>query len=110
MPSNIEEKRCFARVARVLPIRFRNCQNTEEGNGETKDISAKGVGFITDVALTADVNLELWLYIPNEYDPLYAKGKVVWSARVDPKTYRIGVDLTKVDFLGIARILKIKTQ
>lgn len=104
----MSDKRSFVRFARIIPIRFKDCDKDEEGNGKTKDISAKGVGFVTDVALTSDVNLELWLYIPDNYEPLCAQGKVVWSSMIAPKTYRIGIDLTKVDFLGIARILKIK--
>lgn len=101
-----EDRRRFTRFAKAFPIKFRDCDRNQEGNGETKDISAQGLGFVTDIALTSGLNLELWLYIPDKHGPLYAKGKVVWSCMVGAKTYRIGVDLTKVDFLGLARILK----
>ncbi|MDD5155853.1 MAG: PilZ domain-containing protein [Candidatus Omnitrophica bacterium] len=94
------------RLARVLDVKVVDLDANKEAKGQTHDISADGIGFITDMSLDRDTNLELWLYIPDNAEPLYTKGKVVWAKMVDSNAYRVGVRLNKVDFAGISRILR----
>jgi hypothetical protein len=67
------------------------------------------MGFITDTPLNREANLELWLYISDNQEPVYAKGRVVWTNMIVPNTYRVGVRLDKVDFINISRVLRIDT-
>lgn len=97
------------RLARILDVRVINLDTNEESRVKTHDISASGIGFITDVPLNPGVSLELWLYIPDSNDPLYTTGKVVWTNMVSPSAYRVGVSLDKIDFTGISRILRVNT-
>lgn len=109
MSNGFEDRRSFLRLARILDVKIINLDTNTEGKAKTHDISATGIGFITDTPLTTEANLELWLYIPDSQEPVYAKGRVVWTNMVAPNTYRVGVSLDKVDFIDISRVLRIDT-
>ncbi len=106
MPDGFEDRRSFLRLARILDVKIINLNTNKEAKAKTHDISASGIGFITDVPLNADASLELWLYIPDSDEPVYTTGKVVWTNMVAPDVYRVGISLDKIDFAGIARILR----
>lgn len=75
----MNERRIFARINIKIPVKFLNPTNGREGKAETVDISANGVGFVTKEILSAQTPLEMWLVIPDNLEPLYTKGEVVWS-------------------------------
>lgn len=106
MYESIRERRRFVRFDRILPIKFKDLDSQQEGRGESHDISAKGIGFTTDVPLQENANIEILVYVANSRSPIILRGKVCWSNKVDSDCYRVGVDLAEVDFLGIARTLK----
>lgn len=102
-----EDRRIFARFPMELPLRFLGPENNKEGYGETQDVSAKGVGMVTHDELPANSTVELWLNIPDRGEPLYTRGEVVWSTRLEPHKYRCGVNLDKADLMGMARALRV---
>jgi len=101
-----EDKRIFERFFLKFPVRFLELNSNREGNGQTLDISAKGVSFTTDEQLIPRTPLEMWLKIPDQGEPLYTRGEVVWSNRVSPTEYRAGVNLEKADLMGLSRVLR----
>jgi c-di-GMP-binding flagellar brake protein YcgR len=109
MLNDFEDRRSFLRLARILDLKIINLDTNTEGKAKTHDISATGMGFITDTPLNREANLELLLYIPDNQEPVYAKGRVVWTNMIAPNTYRVGVSLDKVDFVDISRVLRIYT-
>ncbi len=102
----VEDRRSFMRLARFLHLKIVNRDTNTEAQAQTHDISANGIGFITDMQLKTDANLELWIYGQDASEPLYMTGKVVWTKMVAPNSYRAGVCLDKIDFAGISRILR----
>lgn len=102
----MEDRRIFSRFSVQLPVKFLNLSKNEEGTAETQDISAKGIGFSTSAEIAAQTPLEIWLKIPDKGEPLYTRGKVVWSKLVQPNKYRVGVDLEKADLMGLSRVLR----
>jgi len=106
MYESIRERRRFVRFARILPVKFKDLDTQQEGKGQSHDISAKGIGFITDTPIPEKANIEIWLYVADNRNPISLRGKVTWSSAVGSNSYRIGVDLVEVDFLGIARALR----
>jgi len=106
MYESTRERRRFVRFGRILPIKFKDLDTQQEGKGQSHDISAKGIGFITDTPLPEKANVEILVYVADNYNPICLRGKVTWSTTVGPNSYRIGVDLEEVDFLGIARVLR----
>jgi len=109
MLNGFEDRRSFLRIARTLDVKIINLNTNTEGKAKTSDISATGIGFVTDTPLNTEANLELWLYIPDSQEPVYAKGRVVWTNMVAPNTYRVGVSLDKVDFIDLSRVLRMNT-
>lgn len=101
----MDDRRVFARIGAKLPVRFLDPVNGSEGTAQTFDISANGIGFTTSCDLSFNMRLEMWLDIPDQHEPLYTRGEVVWI-----KGPRIGVHLEKAELMGLARVLWLKRQ
>jgi len=105
----MDDRRVFARIGIRFPVRFLNPSNGKEGQADTVDISANGLGLLTNEDLSVRTPLEMWLGIPDYHDPFYTRGEVVWSGvSKDAAQQRVGVRLEKAELLGLARALWIK--
>jgi hypothetical protein len=105
---NKDERRMFERFRVDFPIKFVRKDDKKEGSGRVIDISASGGGLIvTAEELSPPVHLEMWLFIPDNHDPLYTNGRVIWSKKIEENLYRAGVEFDKVDFMGVSRALRI---
>jgi len=105
----MEDRRVFERINTKMPLRFLNPINGREGMADTVDISANGLGLVTNGSLSAMTPLEMWLDIPDHREPLYTRGEVVWSEPLpDTGQQRVGVRLEKAELMGLARVLWIK--
>lgn len=106
----MEDNRVFARMKARLPLRFLDPESGTEGEAETTDISANGMGLVSrDVHLAPNMPLELWLRIPDQHAPLYTRGEVVWAKPTGAlNQYRYGIRLEKAELMGLARILWMK--
>lgn len=102
----MEDRRVFERFAASFPLRFIDSNANRQGQAQTVDVSAKGVGLVTDRELSVGVPLEMWLGISDDHEPLYMRGEVVWSNSLEPNRYRVGVDLERADFMGMSRVLR----
>ena len=103
---NFEDRRIFARFPAKFPLKFLNLSSNAEGQAETYDVSAKGLGLISEERLHPNTPLEMWLNIPDRGEPLYTRGEVVWSNSLEPNKYRIGIELDKADLMGMSRVLR----
>lgn len=101
----MQDNRIFERFLVSLPLRFLDLKKSNEGTAKTRDISAKGVGFVANETLPPQTPLELWLEIPDKGESLYTRGEVVWSMPQGVSEYRIGVSLEKADLMGLSRVL-----
>ncbi|MDD3345307.1 MAG: PilZ domain-containing protein [Candidatus Omnitrophica bacterium] len=99
------DHRIFERFRKQVPARFIGL-NGKESMAETFDVSAKGLGLSTSMALESRSNLEIWLDVPNSAEQLYTRGQVVWSKPGDDGTYKAGVELERADLMGISRLLR----
>lgn len=70
----------------------------------TKDISAKGIGCVSESPLPVGTRLDMWLHLPNG-EPIRTEGMVSWIAR-DGSRYRLGIDLVKEELKPIPIVLK----
>ena len=105
----MDDRRVFARIGIRFPVRFLNPSNGKEGQADTVDISANGLGLLTNEDLSVRTPLEMWLGIPDQHEPLYTRGEVVWSnASTDTAGQRVGVRLEKAKLLGLARALWVR--
>jgi hypothetical protein len=101
----MEDRRMFHRFNIRLPVSFLRVAEGKNGVGETWDISAKGIGMRTYVALEPRSRLDLRLKIPDRKEPLFMKGQVVWSSRESEGDYRVGINLDRPHLTSLASIL-----
>ncbi len=107
----MDDQRVFARIDANFPLKFLDPRNGREGIADTVDISANGVGIITDEYLSAKTPLEMWLQIPDQHEPLYLRGEVVWSEGLsDTPRQRAGVHLENARLMSLARVLWFKRR
>jgi hypothetical protein len=102
----MKDRRIFARFETKFPLRFLDLNSVIECQGDACDISAKGMGFVAERELSPCTPLEVWLQIPDKGEPLYSRGEVVWSKRLEPNKCRIGVRLERADLMGLSRVLR----
>ena len=102
----MQDRRIFARFPTEFPLRFLDLKRGKEGQAQTQDISAKGIGLLTNEELSAHSPLEMWLEIPDKGEPLYARGEVAWSKPRGRDEYRVGVNLERADLMGMSRVLR----
>ncbi|MBI4981737.1 MAG: PilZ domain-containing protein [Candidatus Omnitrophica bacterium] len=103
---NFADKRVFARFNADCSLRFLDLNSNSEGAGRLSDVSAKGLGMVLGIALPENTPLEVWVDTYGKGEPLYARGKVAWSQKVDVHKYRIGINLERADLMGMSRILR----
>jgi hypothetical protein len=103
----MEDRRIFQRFPARLPVRFLNVTAGGEGEAQTLDISAKGLGLALSQELNPRSTLEIWIMIPDKGEPLYTRGEVVWSKPEAPGRFKAGISLEKADLMGLSRVLKV---
>ena len=107
----MEDNRVFERINARFPLRFLDSVSGREGESQTVDISANGVGLVTHEALDLHTPLEMWMRIPDQHEPFYTRGEIVWSSSLgDPRQKRFGVRLEKAELMGLARVLWLKKK
>ncbi|MBP7217008.1 MAG: PilZ domain-containing protein [Candidatus Omnitrophica bacterium] len=104
----MDDRRIFARFKSNFLVKVLNLTQNNESFAHTRDFSAKGVGLVTRHPVKLGSPLELWLAIPDKGEPLYTRGEVVWSKRLDQSLYHVGVSLERADLMGLARVLRIE--
>jgi len=105
----MKERRVFERFSVEFPVKFLELNTNREGTGKIINISASGAGMIvTKECLSPSMLLEMQFCISDDKDPIHASGKVIWSNMIEPYVYMVGVQFDKVDFMGIARALRLR--
>lgn len=105
--AEFEDLRVFQRFPVKLPLKYLDLGTNKEGQAQTLDVSAKGMGLSTDEFLSPTTTVEMWLKVPDRGDPLYTRGEVIWSEMVGSKQFRAGINLYRADLMGISRILRV---
>ena len=104
----MQERRMFQRFNIEIPVKFRSLSNNIEGSGKIINISAGGGGMIVTIKyLLPGTPLEMQILIPDNNAPLNANAKVIWLKAMEPTLFLAGVQFDKVDFMGIARALRL---
>lgn len=102
---DFEDRRIFFRFPASLPLRYINLNLKTKGQAQTCNISANGIGLVTDEQLLPHTPLDIRLDIPDNGHPLHTKGEVVWAKKIESNKYIIGISLQKVELMGISRVL-----
>jgi hypothetical protein len=106
IPKKRGDERIFERVPAKLTIRYRNLRSKEWGLLQTRDISAKGIGLLSENHLPLNTPLELWLPVPDRGESIYSRGKIVWSKTIWFTKYKAGIKLDRPDLVGLLPILR----
>ncbi|MFA5356648.1 MAG: PilZ domain-containing protein [Candidatus Omnitrophota bacterium] len=106
----MQERRIFQRFNIEVPIKFHtiSLEKNIKGTGKIVNISAGGGGMVvTAKYLLPNTLLEMELLFPDNKDPFIATAKVIWLKAMEPTLFLAGVEFEKVDFMGMARALRL---
>lgn len=102
-----KDRRIFERFPLRFSLKYLDQNSNRGGLAETRDFSAEGIGLLANEELPAHVPLDIWLHIPDKGEPLYAKGEVVWTKKIDSNKYKAGIKLENVQLMAMSRALRI---
>ncbi|MCX5714384.1 MAG: PilZ domain-containing protein [Candidatus Omnitrophica bacterium] len=103
----MDDRRVFERFPANISLHYLDLDSRSEGEAETQDLSAKGLRLVTKQELKPNAAVELWLHSPGRTEPFYTRGEVTWSEMTGPDTFQAGVNLERIDFMGMSRLLKL---
>jgi len=101
-----EDRRVFERFPVALLVNLMDLDAGKELDANTCDISAKGVGIVSQEYLKPGNRLELWLNIKDGREPFYTKGTVMWARQQEADKYRAGISLERAELMGMSRIFR----
>ena len=103
---NFGDRRIFERIPAKLTARCIDLYSKNTSLAQTCDISAQGVGLVTDKEFLPHSPLEVWLQSPNNGESLLFGGEVVWTKLIEPNKYRVGINFKKVELMRVSQILR----
>jgi len=109
MEDSFGDRREFERFRVNMPVKVL-CSAPEIYEARAENISPVGVKICIDKEIDLKDIIELWLMIPDGGEPLYARGNVVWSNKLDDGRNLLGVMIEKINLMGMARVLRIKKE
>lgn len=100
------EKRAFPRFSVNIPLHYSQINADDKIQAQTHDISAQGLGLVTEQALPPGTQLEVWLQMRDNSEEIFRKGRVVWSSCISGNKYRAGIKLDQPDLKPISLVLR----
>lgn len=104
------DRRIFARFSIKLPLRFLEKNSEKLNMAESINISGNGIGFISKTKPSLNAPVEMWLDVPDQYEPFYVKGVVIWTKNIQKniQKWRSGIHLLKANFINLGSIYHLK--
>lgn len=108
--SEFTEKRAFTRFAVNIPLYYFDLVSSKTGQAYTHDISALGLGVVSNTELPVGRSLDLCLRMSDNAEEIRRKGTVVWSNMDGPDKCRAGIKLEDPKLKPIPLVLRILSQ
>ena len=108
-PMMSDDKRMFCRfVLGNVPVRSKDLKMGEKQDGICKDIGGGGAGIECKEEIKPKTPLEMWVDLPDGFEPMHLLGKVVWSRVLGP-SWRMGIAFERPRLMSLARVMKLET-
>lgn len=101
------ERRIFERFRANFSAEVKHFGSQEANPAKCRDVSASGVGVVSEQEFIPNINLEICLGIPNGHPPFRGKARVVWSKKMGEDRWHTGLEFKKPDLMGIRRVLPL---
>ena len=102
-----KERRLFQRIKVDLPARINDVATGRLIRVKTYDISAQGVGILSEERLDKATPVKISVSVPHiKRRPLTTYGRVIWVKPETRFSWRIGLSLEKPEFAGLSSLLR----
>jgi len=102
---SFEDRRTYERFLAKLSLSRSEENSLEKHSLRTHDISAEGIGVISDKKLSFGDEINMSLHLPGSNKEVSAQGKVVWSKR-SGGGFRVGINLDQTRLMEVSTILR----
>ncbi|HOW43289.1 MAG TPA: PilZ domain-containing protein [Candidatus Omnitrophota bacterium] len=106
MTTHIIDKRRAPRFQVTIFTKQKDLATGQELSAHTFDISATGIGLMTDTEIPLGHPIELSLCMPDNGEEVHASGKAVWMTLAGPHKYRVGINLDTTALKPIPLVLR----
>lgn len=100
------DRRIFARFQVDIPAEIEQPQAKKSTVVQCYDISAGGIGFVSDVRIAPQTDLQVRMAIPDSKVPLRTAARVVWIEQIYENKWRSGLEFDNVDLVELSRFLQ----
>lgn len=101
------EKRAFSRFPISISVICFHPALHKPVKTKTHDISAQGLGLITDKKLQPGDSLDLCLEMPDNGEKINRKAVVVWISMIGSNTGRVGIKLEEAKLKPVPLVLRV---
>ena len=109
--NGFQEKRVDVRFDVPIQVTYLDPDNDYVVQAQAKNISAKGLGLVTNKALIPGTILEVCLQMADNQEKIRRRCKVVWSNSLETGSIRLGVELEEPKLKPVPLVLRtIMTQ
>jgi hypothetical protein len=100
-----EDRRTYERFQVEVPLDCSEGNSREEHSLCAHDISAEGLGVVSDTQFRPGAEVNMSLHLPGFDKELTAQGKVIWSERAGDG-FRVGITLEQTGLMEVSTILR----
>lgn len=95
-----KNRRVFVRYACNFLISIFDKTANKEEDVQAQDISAEGIGVVSDKSFKEGDDVEIWIHLPKDSSPIHTHGTIVWSKK-QAGYWRAGLKLDTYDLLPL---------
>lgn len=101
--ANEEDRRVFARMKAQVELRC--IEQDSEQAGRTFDVSAQGLGVVSENKMKPASPVRIFLTFPATREEFSTAGKIIWCRRLKRKEFHCGVLLDKPELMIVSQLL-----
>ena len=108
MQDNLDsDKRIFQRTRVQFPIEVIDPQRRAPVNAKCADISAGGIGLVTEKQIPIGKTVNLSLQLPDTRQSYNVRAKAVWEQEIGKGLWRMGLSFHDIELFKHWRIFKL---
>jgi Tfp pilus assembly protein PilZ len=102
---DFKDRRTFERFSLAIPLSYSKLKDAGKSYILACDISAEGLGIISDNKVAPGSSVCLYLQVPDINKELPISGKVVWFKKLG-NSFRVGLSLDQNELMEVSAILR----
>ncbi|MFC1631355.1 PilZ domain-containing protein [Candidatus Omnitrophota bacterium] len=100
-----KDRRIFERFDVDFSAKLKQAEIRKQSPANCFDVSATGIGVLTEEKLIPTPKLEVSVDIPDGYTPLRSGVRLIWTRKVREDKWRSGLEFKGISLMALRRVL-----